>query len=268
MSDDNRPRVYLAGPMRGIPDFNFPTFFDAEADLKRAGFYVHNPAREDMEAGFLWDGATGHEDMATLWGIHQPKDLKQVLVEDISWILSWADGVVVLPGWENSKGARAEVSAALAAGIPVQTVRDAVDGALVEITEVPPMPGANVHGVPAWRDAQPGEEVRVTSATGGQKGKKLAQLGSLDPQSLLTVAEVSGFGAQKYARYNYLKGYDWSLSFDALQRHLLAFWSGQDTDPESGLPHLGHAAWHALALLSFSSRGLGTDDRFKQEGAA
>lgn len=106
-------------------------------------------------------------------------------------------------------------------------------------------------------------EVRTVSATGGEKGRKQAELGSVDPLALLTLAEVSGFGARKYAAFNYLKGYDWSLSFNALQRHALAFWNGEDIDEESGLPHMGHAAWHALALVSFLSRGLGTDDRFK-----
>ena len=109
------------------------------------------------------------------------------------------------------------------------------------------------------------DEVRVTSATGGQKGRKQAQLGALDPSALRTVAEVAGHGTEKYARYNFLRGYDWSLSYDALQRHLLAFWAGEDTDPESGLAHLGHAAWHCLALLAFSQRQIGTDDRPKAE---
>jgi hypothetical protein len=105
------------------------------------------------------------------------------------------------------------------------------------------------------------DEVRITSATGGQKGKKLAQLGAIDPKALLALAEVSGFGAEKYDAYNFMKGYDWSLSYNALQRHLLAFWAGEDTDDESGLPHLGHAAWHCLAMLSFQLRDKGTDDR-------
>lgn len=105
-------------------------------------------------------------------------------------------------------------------------------------------------------------ETRVTDPnTGGQKGKKLAQLGALDPEALLKVAEVAGFGAGKYARYNFLKGYDWSLSFDAMMRHALAFWSGVDIDEESGLPHLAHAAWQALALLAFHLHQVGTDDR-------
>jgi hypothetical protein len=68
-------------------------------------------------------------------------------------------------------------------------------------------------------------------------------------------------GAEKYDRYNYLKGYDWHLSYDAAQRHAQAFWSGEDLDEESGLPHTAHAAWHFNALTSFLVRGRGTDDR-------
>lgn len=106
-------------------------------------------------------------------------------------------------------------------------------------------------------------EVRVTSATGGEKGQKDAQASTLDAKALLVLAEVSGFGAKKYAAHNYLKGYDWGLSLDALHRHLWAFQSGEDLDEESGLPHMAHAAWHALALVSFQIRGLGTDSRFR-----
>lgn len=107
------------------------------------------------------------------------------------------------------------------------------------------------------------QEVRITSETGGEKGKKRAQLGAVDPQSLMALARVAGFGAEKYARYNMLNGYDWSLSYDALQRHLHAFWSGEDRDAESGELHLAHAAWHCLTLTSFLERNLGTDDRYK-----
>lgn len=106
--------------------------------------------------------------------------------------------------------------------------------------------------------------VRITSETGGQKEKKLAQIGALDALALLAVAEVAGAGAEKYDRHNFLKGYDWSLSYDALQRHLLLWQAGTDTDDESGQPHLAHAAWHCLALLAFQLRDLGTDDRYEQ----
>lgn len=109
-------------------------------------------------------------------------------------------------------------------------------------------------------------EVRITDPeTGGQKGAKLPQLGAIEPMAILEVAKIAGFGAQKYDRYNYLKGYRWSLSYDALQRHLLLFWSGEDRDAESGLYHLGHAAWHCLALLSFTLFKRGTDDRWRPD---
>lgn len=111
-------------------------------------------------------------------------------------------------------------------------------------------------------------EERVTDATtGGQKGKKLTQLGALDPLALIELARVAGMGAEKYAAYNFMKGYDWSLSFNALMRHALLFWSGEEQDPESGLNHMGHVAWMALCLVSFSERGLGNDDRYRQPDA-
>lgn len=102
---------------------------------------------------------------------------------------------------------------------------------------------------------------RVTSETGGQKGQKGQRMGLIPPEFLLALSEVYGMGAKKYDDHNYLKGYDWSLSIDALLRHLMVFQSGEDTDPESGLPHILHVAWHCATLFMFDEHGLGTDDR-------
>lgn len=108
-------------------------------------------------------------------------------------------------------------------------------------------------------------EVRVVDAvTGGAKGQKQCQMGAVDPAALAELGKVAGFGGDKYERYNFTKGYRWSLSYDALQRHLMAFWNGEDKDKESGLYHLSHACWHTLTLLTFLMRGKGTDDRFPQ----
>lgn len=107
-------------------------------------------------------------------------------------------------------------------------------------------------------------ETRITSETGGEKGQKLPAFGGADPLALIELARVYGYGERKYARYNYLKGYKWSLSVDALFRHLFAFLAREDKDPESGLHHMAHVAWHALCLLAFSLRGLGEDDRYEQ----
>jgi hypothetical protein len=103
----------------------------------------------------------------------------------------------------------------------------------------------------------------VESETGAVKGRKLAQLGAIDPDALLDLAKLAGHGAQKYDRLNYLKGHNWSMYFDAMMRHALAFWAGEEIDPETGLTHMVHAAWCALALSSYFKHGIGTDDRFR-----
>jgi hypothetical protein len=106
-------------------------------------------------------------------------------------------------------------------------------------------------------------EVRVTSETGGQKGRKPQRMDLLPPEALLALSEVYGMGAEKYDDHNYLKGYDWSLSFGALLRHVMAAEKGEWLDDESGLPHVMHAAWHCFALFLFEKHGIGTDDRIK-----
>lgn len=106
------------------------------------------------------------------------------------------------------------------------------------------------------------KEVIVTDPnTGGQKGRKGSSVGCLDPVSIMRLGEVAAYGAQKYAAHNFMKGYDWLDSYDALHRHLAAFWAGEDYDDESGLLHLASAMWHCHTLISFYERGLGTDNR-------
>lgn len=98
-----------------------------------------------------------------------------------------------------------------------------------------------------------GEVYRATSETGGQKDSKLARFDQIPALSLRQLAERYGYGNGKYPTEpggldNWRKGYAWSLSYAALQRHLNAFWSGEDLDPETGQPHLIAAAWHCFTL--------------------
>lgn len=104
------------------------------------------------------------------------------------------------------------------------------------------------------------DEVMTTSATGGKKGVKLCEMSAL-PSTIAHVGLVAGYGTRKYGRLNYMKGYEWSKNYDAMQRHLMAFWGGEYLDPESGLPHLAHASWHCMVLMEFYEKGLGVDDR-------
>ena len=101
----------------------------------------------------------------------------------------------------------------------------------------------------------------IDSFTGGQKGSKLARFDLVPAGPLYDLAEHYGRGAIKYADRNWEKGYNWSLSFAALNRHLWAWWNGENVDPETGSSHLTAVAWHAFALREFEARGLGTDSR-------
>ena len=107
-----------------------------------------------------------------------------------------------------------------------------------------------------------GREVRLTDeVTGGQKGSKLARISLIPVYAQIEEAKVYGMGAEKYAPHNWRRGYPWSWSYDAMQRHLTQFWNGEDLDEESGLPHVAHARWHTGVLLEFMRYDLGTDDR-------
>lgn len=105
------------------------------------------------------------------------------------------------------------------------------------------------------------DETRVTSASGGQKGQKLARYDLIPSAALRQVAELYGVGARKYSDNNWRRGYDWSLSFAALQRHAWQFWNGEDLDEESGQPHMASVAFHALALLTFMEEQRVYDNR-------
>ena len=105
-------------------------------------------------------------------------------------------------------------------------------------------------------------EIRIIDpTTGGEKGQKDVRLHALPWEALQELGRVFTFGEAKYDDYNFRKGYAWSLSYDALQRHLGFFWNREDQDKESSLHHLAHAAWHCMTLLFFSITERGTDDR-------
>ena len=105
------------------------------------------------------------------------------------------------------------------------------------------------------------ETLIIDPQSGGMKGQKNVRLHGIPWEGLSELGRVYAFGEQKYDDYNFSKGYNWSLSYDALQRHLGEFWNGQDSDSESSLHHLAHAAWHCFTLLFFSITERGRDDR-------
>lgn len=81
-------------------------------------------------------------------------------------------------------------------------------------------------------------------------------------EALREVAKVYTMGAVKYADNNWRKGIAWGRIYAAVQRHLSAYWGGEDTDSESGLSHLAHAAWGMLTLLEYADTHKEQDDRY------
>jgi hypothetical protein len=98
-------RIYIACSMKGHDDFNFPLFFQAEEFLSSQGYDPVNPARLDCEAGFPL------ERLKQLNEAEFKEFLNGATKRDLD-ALQGCDGIVMLPGWESSKGARAEKAVA------------------------------------------------------------------------------------------------------------------------------------------------------------
>ena len=89
-----------------------------------------------------------------------------------------------------------------------------------------------------------------------------AQLSLIDPQFLMSMAQVLGYGEQKYpASSHWMPGMDWSRMSDAALRHIMAFNMGENVDGETGFSHLVHAACCLMMLNSYYLRYAGKDDR-------
>lgn len=112
-------KVYLAGPMRGYPEFNFPMFMKAAKGLRAQGMVVFNPAESDNEkhgTDISKGNKTGDESVAAA---QHGFSLREALERDMVWICRNADAIALLPGWQQSKGATAERALATALGLSV-----------------------------------------------------------------------------------------------------------------------------------------------------
>lgn len=80
-------RIYIAGPMTGLPEWNFPAFNAKAAELRELGWHVENPAEHGVQDGVEW---------------------ADYLRYDLTRIAT-CEAMYLLPGWSNSRGARLEV---------------------------------------------------------------------------------------------------------------------------------------------------------------
>lgn len=87
-------KVYISGPMTGIPDLNRKAFDEAEKKLTLAKCYVANPHKIDAP----------HDTYES----HMAADIRE---------LTYCDAIYLLPGWTESRGAMAEYAVAQVLGL-------------------------------------------------------------------------------------------------------------------------------------------------------
>lgn len=104
-------RIYIAGPMSGLPELNFPAFNAAAALYRARGATVINPAE-------INGGADEPAACATMTAEQYAGHWRACMRRDITELMT-CDEVVMLPGWEKSRGATLERHNALALGMPV-----------------------------------------------------------------------------------------------------------------------------------------------------
>jgi hypothetical protein len=102
-------KAYLAGPMSGIPQFNFPAFYEAAAQLRALGWDIISPAEIDdtEDEGAALKSVDGSPESAKRsWGDFLARDVKLIADGGIT-------AIVFLPGWTDSRGARLEATVGL-----------------------------------------------------------------------------------------------------------------------------------------------------------
>lgn len=109
-------KIYLAGPMSGHPNFNFPVFDHYKAHLERTGHDVVSPADLDRETGFDGTDATLVND-----------DFKRRAIQRDIQALSECEAIALMPGWEHSKGVAVELAAARFLGLKTLDARTGLE---------------------------------------------------------------------------------------------------------------------------------------------
>lgn len=115
--------------MSGIPKFNFPAFYAAAKDLRSVGYEIVSPAELDDadHAGEALRSASGAPgDSTTTWG--------KCLGRDVQLIADECSGIVFLPAWEGSRGARLEAFTGFVVGLEFGLYTPEIPRRITEVT--------------------------------------------------------------------------------------------------------------------------------------
>jgi len=246
-------------------DFNFPAFFSAAKFMESQGYTAINPAQLDIDAGYTL------EKLKQLSPTEFQEFLKGAMKRDLEAIQS-CDALVLLPGWEGSKGARAEKAVAEWGGKRVGYLwSERGDGFRLTWEDEKQVPCFGVHDdrrLPYNSDERAEWDVEKPKFRPddpkGAAGALKAPMWLLPPVALQQTAWVHGLGAAKYRVYNWREtGVCASTYISAIMRHLDQWRDGEDIDKESGKSHIAHIAASCNILMDAEHCGKLNDDRNK-----
>lgn len=112
--------------------------------------------------------------------------------------------------------------------------------------------GTPVATLPGVKDTNPKDAIGISKAP----------MSTVSAAVLAEVGVAMLEGASKYGRHNYrAAGVRSSVYYDAAMRHLMAWWEGEDTDPDSGMSHITKAITSLVVLRDAMIQDMCTDDR-------
>jgi hypothetical protein len=253
-------RVYIAGPMRGYPNFNFPAFDAAAKRGRDLGYVVISPAELDRATGFSEQGQDGkvndrgHNETVTLdfmkgaaW-----RDFKAIVgdrPDQFRPTNEGCDAVAMLPGWERSRGARAEKAIAEWVGLDIldaETFLPLGGEKSSPIEAVASLAGTLAPLAYGDGFVMKDSGARQTFETGAVRdaGSGKGFWHCLPYVALEALAKLYEAGAKKYAKHNWKKGIPLSRYIDSAYRHLAKL--------AEGWPDEDHAAavlWNVAGYL-------------------
>lgn len=111
----------------------------------------------------------------------------------------------------------------------------------------------------------PESEIKISNTEKGTKADSgKAPLHMCPEEALIGMAHAFGYGAKKYDKWNYKKGIELTRLTDSLRRHTYAYLSGEDIDPESGLPHTWLMLANTAMIEYMRVNKPEMDDRYKK----